>query len=102
MDKFEQDLDTVELSESESSKLLITDIARSTFDDFADEIMSLYGSQQNEDRLETLSSTTFSELKEEYDKVSYRVLWLEALLRESKMELEMIHSVIEASENQNS
>ena len=99
MDDLEPDLDVVDLSDAESSKLLISEVVRSTFDDFADEIMSLYGSQQHEDRLETLSSTSIPELRQEYNKVSYRILWLEALLTESKMELEMIDTVIEASDS---
>ena len=73
MDDLEPDLDVVDLSNAESSKLLISEVVRSTFDDFADEIMSLYGSQQHEDRLETLSSTSIPELRQEYSKVSAQV-----------------------------
>ena len=100
MDEFESDLDVVDLPDADTSKILIVDAAKSSFDDFADEVMSLYGSQQHEDRLETLSSTTIPELKAEYNKVSYRILWLEALLTESKMELEMINSVIESTDSE--
>jgi hypothetical protein len=86
-----------QVGEEESSNLLIAHVVRSTFDAFADEIMSLYGSQKDEDRLENLSSTPIAELRDEHDKVSYRILWLEALLNESRLELALINNVLGSS-----
>jgi hypothetical protein len=95
---FSSSSDALDSSDADSAKVLVAHVVRSTFGSFADEIMSLYGSQKDEDRLETLSSTPIPELKEECDKVSYRILWLEALLNESKLEFELINSVLESSE----
>ena len=101
MDKNPPSVQSIDISEDQSSKLL-EHIARSTFDDFADDIMSLYGSQQHEDKLETLSSTPLPELRAELEKVKYRILWLEAILKESSLEQELIASVIDSLDNPSS
>ena len=95
MDNNTQSVQSIDISDDQSARLL-EHIARSTFDDFADDIMSLYGSQQHEDKLETLSSTPLPELKAELDKVRYRILWLEAILKESMLEQELIISVLDS------
>jgi len=98
MDNNTQSVQSIDISDDQSARLL-EHIARSTFDDFADDIMSLYGSQQHEDKLETLSSTPLPELKAELDKVRYRILWLEAILKESMLEQELIISVLDSLDN---
>jgi len=98
MDNNTQSVQSIDISDDQSARLL-EHIARSTFDDFADDIMSLYGSQQHEDKLETLSSTPLPELRAELDKVKYRILWLEAILKESMLEQELIISVLDSLDN---
>jgi len=98
MDHNPPSVQSIDISDDQSARLL-EHIARSTFDDFADDIMSLYGSQQHEDKLETLSSTPLPELRAELDKVKYRILWLEAILKESMLEQELIISVLDSLDN---
>jgi len=98
MDHNPPSVQSIDISDDQSARLL-EHIARSTFDDFADDIMSLYGSQQHEDKLETLSSTPLPELRAELDKVRYRILWLEAILKESMLEQELIISVLDSLDN---
>lgn len=73
-----------------NSNALIVDTIRANFADFCDDIMSMYGANDDKDQLESLSSTSAEELQEEYKRVSYRIQWLEALLSESRLELELI------------
>mgnify|MGYP006289177355 CR=1 FL=1 len=95
MEAFPSPLESNELHDDDNSKI-IEDLARSSFNDFADDIMSLYGSKQGEDKFETLSSTPISQLHDELDKVKYRILWLESILNESMLEQELISRVIES------
>ncbi|WP_396275097.1 hypothetical protein [Hyphomonas sp.] len=76
----------------------LNDKVQENFVAFCDEIMSLYGNNKDSEMLEALSSTPPAELQKEHDKVSYRILWLEALLNESRLELELIRSVLDSSD----
>lgn len=75
----------------------LNDKVQENFVAFCDEIMSLYGNKKDSEMLEALSSTPPDELQREHDKVSYRILWLEALLNESRLELELISSVLDST-----
>lgn len=83
-------------SEQESEHRMLTEAIRGNFMAFCDEIMSMYGSGDDDERLESLSSSSKPEIEAEQQKVAYRIVWLEALLNESRLELDLINTVLDS------